>query len=229
MEPRQPLAGQVRAHLIAQVISGRLAPGARVRELEVAQELGVSQGPVREALREIAGLGLTVYEPNKGSRVRELSERDLVAAYPVRAALEELAGRLAAPHLAGATDRLEVSLAGMRRAATAGNVSVLAGHSIDFHREIVQAAASRPLTDAWQALGIELLTPVSLMRADVNLLVVAEEHGPILESLHGGDGDRAARLLAEHAGDYGIRVDRWARRRDETTQGDPDAKTADRR
>lgn len=206
--PRPPLAGRVREHLIEQVVSGALAPGERVRELAIAKELGVSQGPVREALRALGAIGLVTYEPNRGSRIRELGDDALRASYPVRAALESLAGALAAPSLAGSTQGLADAVAGMRAGAAASNIATVARFSIDFHRTVVEAAGNLPLLQAWQALGIEVLTPVSLARADLDLHQAAEEHQPIVEAFQAGDGKRASELLAAHAGDYGIRVAR---------------------
>ncbi|GAB2929038.1 hypothetical protein GCM10027047_27200 [Rhodococcus aerolatus] len=207
MQPRQSLSEQVRAHVVEQLASGELRPGDRVRELPLAHTLGVSQGPVREALRELAALGLVVTEPRRGTRVRDLDDRALHASYPVRAALESLAGALAAPRLAGATDGLRNSLRGMRIAAAEDDLPGLARHSVDFHRQIIDAADNNPLRQAWQALGIEVLTPVSLARADIDLAGAAEEHSPILDALHAGDADAAATLLAAHAADYGLRLD----------------------
>lgn len=206
MIPRQPLASRIRGHLIEQVVAGVLRPGDRVRELEVAKQLGVSQGPVREALRALSAIGLVTYETNRGSRIRELDDQALRASYPVRAALEALAGTLAAPHLAGAVEGLAASVAGMRAGAGDDDLAAVARHSIDFHRQIVQAADNAPLMNAWQALGIEVLTPISMTRAGLDLEHAAEEHQPILEALAAGDGARAGALLAAHASDYGIRV-----------------------
>jgi DNA-binding GntR family transcriptional regulator len=205
--PRQTLADRIREYLIEQVVAGVLQPGERVREMDVARQLGVSQGPVREALRALSARGLVTYEPNRGSRIRDLDDDALLASFPVRASLEALAGTLAAPHLAGSTQGLEGSLAGMRAGAEADDIAVVARHSIDFHRQIVDAAHNTPLLDAWQALGIEILTPISLAKTKLNLDQVAEEHLPVLEALDAGDGEQASALLATHSGDYGMRVE----------------------
>src|ERR1700761_3574077 len=95
---RDSMAERVKQELLRRIMSGELAPGTRLIELQIARELNTSQGPVREALCELEGLELIETEPYKGSRVREVTPQDIREAYMVRATLEELAGQLAAPH-----------------------------------------------------------------------------------------------------------------------------------
>lgn len=85
---RVSLADQVRDFLTLEIAQGRLAPGASVRELEIAQQLGTSQTPVREAFRQLIAVGLLESRLHVGTRVRDLDERDLEETVPVRAALE---------------------------------------------------------------------------------------------------------------------------------------------
>src|ERR1700761_5208333 len=98
---RDSMAEQVKQELLRKIMQGELPPGTRLVELQIARDLNTSQGPVREALRELEAMELVTTEPYKGSRVREVSANDVREAYVVRAALEELAGRLAAPHFKG--------------------------------------------------------------------------------------------------------------------------------
>src|SRR5277367_5010048 len=92
---RESMAERVKQDLLRRIMNGELQPGARLVELQLARELNTSQGPVREALRELEGLDLVVTEPYKGSRVREVTLLDIREAYKVRSALEELAAQLA--------------------------------------------------------------------------------------------------------------------------------------
>src|SRR5271156_815289 len=94
---RDSMAERVKQNLLRRIMSGELPPGHRLVEMQIAHELNTSQGPVREALCELEGLELIVTEPYKGSRVREVTPQDMREAYMVRAALEEMAGQLAAP------------------------------------------------------------------------------------------------------------------------------------
>jgi len=98
---RDSMAERVKQELLRRIMNGELPPGSRLVELQIARELNTSQGPVREALCELEGLELVVTKPYKGSYVREVTPQDIREAYMVRAALENLAGQLAAPHFKG--------------------------------------------------------------------------------------------------------------------------------
>lgn len=88
---RTVLREQVKDVLLQRIVSGELEPGERLVETRIAQELGTSQAPVREALRDLELLRLVESEPFRGSRVRVFDEEEMIEVYPVRASLEELA------------------------------------------------------------------------------------------------------------------------------------------
>ena len=189
---------QVRKILIEKIMSGELAPGARLRELHLAAELKTSQGPVREALRELEAIGLVVTEPYKGSRVREVTKEDMREAYVVRAALEELAGALAGPGFKNKTTHLSRLAAAIRDAARQRNVSNYVKCDIAFHRAIVEAAENKVLLRSWDALSFEVRIQIRLANTSLNLLEVQKEHWPIVEALGKGAGRSAGKLLRAH-------------------------------
>src|SRR5260221_6939910 len=116
---RRVLREQVRERLIDDILSGRLLPGTRIVETRLAQELGVSQAPVREALRDLELFGFVVSSPFRGTQVRQILPEDLLEIYPVRAALEGVAARAAATRINEAgLSRLEELIATMREAAS---------------------------------------------------------------------------------------------------------------
>src|ERR1700761_9391388 len=120
---RDSMAERVKQYLLRRIMSGELAPGTRLVELHIAKELNTSQGPVREALCELEGLELVVTEPYKGTRVRDVTPQDTREAYMVRAALEELAGQLAAPHFEGSVAALRKTASAIRAAAEKNDVA----------------------------------------------------------------------------------------------------------
>nr|WP_275941579.1 GntR family transcriptional regulator [Planosporangium mesophilum] len=192
----------VRELLLERILAGRYGPGDRLVEYRIARELGVSQAPVREALRDLEAMRVVDIRPHVGARVRDLPVAELAAAAPVRAALEETAARLAArrlPQLPDDLDRLRAHLDGMRAAAAAGDAPGLARHSVAFHRQIVASAANPVLLDVWNALGVELHTALGVRDAPVPLGYGADSHQPILDALAAGDAETAARLSGEHA------------------------------
>src|SRR5919198_2184926 len=103
---RSVLRDQIKDVIVERILDGVYGPGDRIVEIRVAEELGVSQAPVREALRELELLRLVVSEPFRGVRVRAVSADELREIYPVRAALEEVAARSATAALRGATGPL---------------------------------------------------------------------------------------------------------------------------
>ena len=161
---RNPLREQIRRVLVDGLLSGRWKPGERIVERRVAAELNVSQAPVREALRELEALRLIESVPNKGARVRDFGVADMAEIYPVRAGLELVAARLAAPRLAEDIRPLEREVEALREATAAGDVDGQIKHSVEFHREIVRAAHNSVLLHTgnrwawkWTALSVRWL------------------------------------------------------------------------
>ena len=204
---RQVFRDQVREVLLSRIIEGHYGPGERIVETQVAQELSISQGPVREALRELESLGMVVSEPFKGARVRELSSEELSEIYPVRAAIEEVAAKAAARRLDGDVSALEAELDAMTAAAAAGDKHQLLLHDVAFHRLIVEASGNRTLQQVWQSLRIEARTLITLLNI-ADLHEVAESHRPVLEALRSGDARRAGRVLRRHIELFARRIPR---------------------
>src|ERR1700728_699210 len=142
---RDSMAERVKQDLLRRIMSGELSPGTRLVELHIARELNTSQGPVREALCELEGLELVVTAPYKGTRVREVTPKDIREAYMVRATLEELAGRLAAPHFKGSVALLKKTATAIRDAAAKKDVAAYTRLDMHFHRLIAGGACSRVL------------------------------------------------------------------------------------
>ncbi|AQZ67472.1 Transcriptional regulator, GntR family [[Actinomadura] parvosata subsp. kistnae] len=191
---RSPLRDQIRQTLLDGLISGRWGPGDRVVERQLAAEAGVSQAPVREALRELAALRLIEFSPNKGARVRELTQADLREVYVVRAGLEETAVRLRRPPIAA----LRTHLARMH---AAGPVADQVRHGVAFHREIVRAAGNEVLLSVWESLGIEVWTHLSIRLFRTHALENAADHAHLLAAFE-RDDPGAGVLLREHVLSY---------------------------
>jgi DNA-binding GntR family transcriptional regulator len=195
---RPMLRDQIKDAIVERILNGAYAPGERIVEIRVAQEFGVSQAPVREALRELELLRLVVSEPFRGARVREVTAEELAEIYPVRAALEEVAARGAAVGLDGDVSSLEAELAGMRRAARAGDPHAFVDHDVAFHRRIVDASGNGTLGELWRSLHVDLRTTITLIKRVEDLVEVAESHVPVLEALDSGDAERSALVLRRH-------------------------------
>src|ERR671939_463095 len=114
---RTVLREQVKELLLERILAHEYGPGDRLVETRIAQELGISQAPVREALRELESLRFVESSPFRGTWVREVSDEELGEVYPIRAALEEVAARAAAERLGGDVRALEHEVRAMATAA----------------------------------------------------------------------------------------------------------------
>lgn len=201
---RTVLREQVKEFLLERILNGEYEPGERLVETRIAQELGTSHAPVREALRDLELLRMIESEPFRGARVREVTPQEIVEIYPVRAALEELAAREAASRIdPAAVLRLQVELEAMIRAARDGTLNEQVDHDVRFHKMIVEASGNRTLLEVWTSLRIETRTIITALKSGIDREELAERHRPILEALAGGDPDRAGRAVKEHLVAFG--------------------------
>jgi len=192
------MAERVKQELLRRIMQGELAPGARLVELQIARDLNTSQGPVREALRELEAMDLVTTEPYKGSRVREVTPKDIREAYVVRASLEELAARLAAPHFKGSVVTLRDEAAAIRTAARKKDIGAYTLHDVNFHRLIVAGASNRILLRTWDSLAFEVRIQLWLSTGKFDLVGAQEAHWRIIDALEKGEGQHAGKLLREH-------------------------------
>ncbi|RMI41664.1 GntR family transcriptional regulator [Actinomadura harenae] len=198
---RTGLVDQIREFIVDGISSGRWQPGERIVERRVATELGVSQGPVREALRLLETLRLIETLPNRGARVRPFDERDLAEIFPVRAGLERTAVELALPRLTSHLDELEAQNARLAEAAAEGDLDVQIRESIHFHRLVVGFSGNHLLTSVWEGLGIEVWTTLSLRLHKTEIYSKSAEHARIIEAFRQQDPS-APQMLHDHVMNY---------------------------
>jgi DNA-binding GntR family transcriptional regulator len=185
--------------ILQRIVSGEYPPGSRLVETRIAQELGVSQAPVREALRDLEQLGCIVHEPFRGCSVRAFSAGELLEAFPVRAALEALAARLAAERIAEQELlRLAELLETMREAARRGDAHGQSQANASFHATIVRAARNVTLERQWALLEPFSRTYLTVSQPGLDLLALSERHIPILDALRARDPDAAADAMHRH-------------------------------
>jgi len=196
---RSVLSDQVKDHLLQAILSGRYPPDSRIVETRVARELGCSQGPVREALRDLEALGIVETIPFHGSRVRRADTGELAEAYGIRAELESLGVRLAVPHL-GEADIAELQsyIDEMQRAASAGDVLAEAHVDTAFHGRVIDLAANITLRRVWSFLEPMSRTYITFVAHTVRPHEMANLHQPIMDALQARDVDAAAEAVRRH-------------------------------
>jgi DNA-binding GntR family transcriptional regulator len=196
---RRVFREEIRERLIEDILGGRLAPGARLVETKLAQQFGVSQGPVREALRDLELFGFVVSTSFRGTQVRQISTQDLLEIYPIRAALEGVAAYAAASRIDDATlthlaDLIEV----MREAANNDDHRTVVDTDRAFHHAIVGASGNRMLDHVWQTLRLSITTCVTHSVTHRSLHVIAERHVLLLDALRARDPERAEAAMRRH-------------------------------
>jgi len=196
---RSVLSDQVKDHLLQAILDGRYPPGARIVETRVARDLGTSQAPVREALRDLEALGVVETTAFRGARVRRPSSAELLEAFVIRAELESLAARLAIPRL---TDDDVAELAGyirvMQAAATSDDTYEEATADAAFHGRIVELAGNETLERVWRTLEPFSRTYITIVAPGADRLQIADEHEPVLEALRQRDTALAVTVLHQH-------------------------------
>ena len=196
--PRRALRHDVRDGLVRSILDGEFGPGDRLIEMHIAREYGTSQGPVREALRELEMLGFVRSEPHRGTYVRDPWQRGMLELYEVRAALEEFAARMATPKLRHDVSALQAEIDGMAAAADRNDVHAAVEHSERFHRLIVEASDNRLLYNVWDSLSITDHTALTMVTLSLDIRTVAESHQPIVDAIAAGDVELACRVSRDH-------------------------------
>jgi DNA-binding GntR family transcriptional regulator len=187
---RTLLSDQVYNRIRSQILRHDLAPGTRIVESEMARQFGVSQAPVRDALRKLAHEGLVLQLPHRGTFVSEISAEEARYAYQVRAALEEIA---VTETLSRVDDTLLSALDGclksMRRAARTKDVDGLVDGDVRFHETVWRASGNPVLIRIWPMVETTMrrFTRISNTVYFSNLVEVARTHEPLLEGLRRGD------------------------------------------
>jgi DNA-binding GntR family transcriptional regulator len=196
---RYVLRSQVRDLLLERIVEGYYEPGARLVETQIARELGVSQAPVREALRDLESVGVVETTAFRGARVRNPTRAELLEAYPVRAALESLAAAEAASRITdGQLDQLEDLIVQMEKAAEQGNAHQQAMANAQFHGLIVEAAHNSTLLRLWAFLEPWARTYLTAARSGVDLHELAVRHRKILNPLRNHDSQASADAMRDH-------------------------------
>lgn len=190
----------VATELYMHILEGRYAPGSFIRLNDVATELGVSMMPVREAIRELASLGIVELLANRGAQVRELSIDDLVETYRSRLYLEALAIKLGAPHFTAedATAALAANKERMIAAAQEDAYAMVSAHE-RFHFLLYETCQNpwlvRALLPGWRnsARYRDISFANSPMRREHDA-----QHAQMVEAMSEHDGRKAVAILHAH-------------------------------
>lgn len=182
------------------VIDGSFAPGTQLGEVQLAEQLGVSRGPVREALQRLIQEGLLEGRPHRGVFVARLGGEDVLDVYRARRAVERAAAELLVErHGTAALDELARLVARMESAAERGRWSNVVDLDRRFHETLVSAAGSPRLTRMFRTLLAETAMCMAALESAYPVRRdIAGEHRLLLEALTAGDLGRVLACIEEH-------------------------------
>jgi DNA-binding GntR family transcriptional regulator len=184
------------------VMEGALKPGDRVVELELSQRLGISQAPVRDAVKRLAYEGVLTHVPRRGHFVTVALEEDLEHAVVARTMIERTSARLAAAELTDeARAELESVVERMREAAGREDVAAFRVLDFTFHRQVCAASGNPLIVKCWDVIEPALRSSRAvgdpLFQGDWSR--VADDHAKLLALLHPKSADKAADAFGRHA------------------------------
>lgn len=200
LDEYKPLRDVVFENLREAILEGKLKPGQRLMEVQLAEQLGVSRTPVREAIRKLELEGLVVMLPRKGAYVANMSLKDVIDVLEIRASLEGLAASLAAERInPDDIKKLEKIAKEFEELTIASDVDTLLKKDVEFHECIFKATNNKKLhqliNSLWEQVYRFRVTYIS--DYDSSLSIV-NEHKLILDAIKKGDNELAKKYAREH-------------------------------
>ena len=196
----KPLRDLVFAAIRESILNGTLEPGERLMEVQLAEEMGVSRTPVREAIRKLELEGLVVMVPRKGAYVAGLTLKEVADVFEIRSCLEGLAAALAAERITDdeikKLDQIleDISVAGEKR-----DVETIIKKDAEFHQVLFSATRNERLAQMINTLKEHIdRFRIESFNNPVRIKSVLKEHKKIVEAIKQGDSNNAERLAKEH-------------------------------
>ncbi|WP_242985428.1 GntR family transcriptional regulator [Vallitalea okinawensis] len=195
-----PLRDVVFNALREAILKGDLKPGERLMEKQLAEKMGVSRTPIREAIRKLELEGLVVMVPRKGAQVAEITEKDVRDVLEVRAALEELAVKLACAKISDhEVKQLKEAINEFEEARRKGDLETLVQLDIRFHDIIFKSTANDKLEQIINNLREQMFRyRLAYLRNESYHDKITDEHKDIAEALVEKDVERACRTAKQH-------------------------------
>lgn len=195
-----PLRDVVFNTLRQAILRGELKPGERLMEIQLANKLGVSRTPIREAIRKLELEGLVLMIPRKGAEVAEITEKNLMDVLEVRKALEELAAELACERISEEQiEEMKVAAEAFRETLETGDVTQIAEADVKFHDVMFEATDNRRLISLVNNLREQMYRfRVEYLKQKDCYPQLLQEHQEIIEMIHGRDKERAKEIIGRH-------------------------------
>ncbi len=200
--PRRTIGDDVLDTLRRSIIAGNFQPGHHLAEGSLAQQLGVSRAPVREAMMQLEREGLLTFDKRGAAFVKEFTADDLEEIYSLRLTLETMAARLACAEVPEeVVTRIEENIEKTRSAKLLLDLTLL---DVEFHDLIVQASTHQRLLSAWSSLRHQIEVWLARMQSRLEAPIektreaTVAHHRGILKALRSGKEERAVTVVREH-------------------------------
>lgn len=190
----------LREQIEEMIAVGTLKPGQHLDETVLAEKFGVSRTPIREALIQLASMGIIVIRPRRGAIVAEIGPQQLIEMFEVMAELEAMCARLAARRMSAAEHAiLKATHLACQEARDEADSDAYFYKNEEFHRQIYIGSKNAFLEEQARALQ-RRLRPYRRLQLRVRNRVTAsfDEHGAVVDAIIAGKGEHAAELLRQH-------------------------------
>lgn len=211
---KQSAENQATDSLRNYILSGAVAPGARLTEIALAEQMGVARATLRTGLHRLASEGILVQIPYTGWQVAELTANDVWELWTLRGSLESLAAKLAAESEEPAVrDSITRAYAHLLAACAEGDMRKISEQDIALHRAIIDGARHTRLQRQYQLVEQQVRLYIITCNTQVadGPLDIIEQHRPLADALLAGDGEKAAREAWRHNEQEGERFAAWLR------------------
>lgn len=214
---RETITQQVYEKIKDRILEGDLTPGTRLLEAKIAEQVGTSRGPIREAFRQLEADGLVEIRENIGTFVRTLTIKEITEIYTVRSLLEGFTTKLAAEKATRlGVEKLRRITEAAQKSADNGDLQETIKHDFDLHRQIWRMASHQILYDLLHQLEwrirmfIALQAPLFTQLADS-----IQDHSAIIDAIAEGSGEIASDLVQEHIKQAGALIVQHIERKEE--------------
>ena len=205
---RESVAQKIYEKIKERILNGDVPFGAHLYENKLAEQLGTSRGPIREALRQLEADGLVEVRPNIGTFVHTLTIEEVTEIYTVRSLLEGYIVKIAAEKATRVkVEKLQQIMESAAKAASDGNLQETVKYDFDLHRQIWKIADHKILFDLLNRLEWRVRMLITLQAPLFTELIDSiQDHAMIVDAIAEGDGEKASELVQEHIREAGALI-----------------------
>lgn len=196
---KQSISQDLVDHIKQMILNGELNMGDRIVETRVAKDLGISQTPVREAIRQLCGEGILIVVPNKGPMVRTFDLKDVYEIYSLRSVTEGMAIRLATFNAADEDiESLKQFYEEMRRKVDDSTVDTLLSDSLHIHQTIMKLSNHSRLIETYDSIAFQISMVNRILGNESTKRKEVEQHQELVEALASRDPEHAEKTMRRH-------------------------------